>query len=354
MESNHHAGGGPLLREVAARRWQNRVLSDAGAARASTAMVCNRPDWCVSRQRNWGVPMAFFVAQGERRAAPAHRRADRAGGAARRAAGHRGLVRVCAAEELLGARGRGDYRKVPDTLDVWFESGTTHVSVLERRAELTKPADLYLEGSDQHRGWFQSSLLTGCARSTDARPYRQILTHGFVVDETGPQDEQVARQRASRRRRCRTRWVPRSCACGWPRPTTPASCRISQEILKRVVEMYRRIRNTLRFLLANVSDFDPEAHGCRWSNGSRSTATPWLMAAETAGREVMRDYDALRVPLRRAEAAQLLLRVPGRVLPRHPQGPALHDAAPRARRAAPPRARSTTSPTACCGCSRRC
>jgi isoleucyl-tRNA synthetase len=143
---------------------------------------------------------------------------------------------------------------VPDTLDVWFDSGTTHVSVLARRPELTKPADLYLEGSDQHRGWFQSSLLTGCAIDGRA-PYRQLLTHGFLVDQHGrkmsksagngidPQD--VAGKLGADILRL---WIGASDYSG--------EISLSDEILKRVVESYRRIRNTLRFLLANVSDFD--------------------------------------------------------------------------------------------------
>jgi isoleucyl-tRNA synthetase len=156
--------------------------------------------------------------------------------------------------EILGEAEARTWVKVPDTLDVWFDSGTTHVSVLERRARLGKPADLYLEGSDQHRGWFQSSLLTGCA--IDARaPYRQLLTHGFVVDGQGRKmskslgnvivPQEVSGTLGAEILRL---WVASTDYSG--------ELSISDEILKRVVESYRRIRNTLRFLLANVSDFD--------------------------------------------------------------------------------------------------
>jgi isoleucyl-tRNA synthetase len=156
-------------------------------------------------------------------------------------------------EEILGAEAE-QYRKIPDTLDVWFDSGTTHASVLARRAELTDPADLYLEGTDQHRGWFQSSLLTACAMDGQA-PYRQLLTHGFVIDEhgrkmsksmgNGIEPQEVSGQLGAEILRL---WVASTDYSG--------ELSLSQEILKRVVEMYRRIRNTLRFLLANVSDFD--------------------------------------------------------------------------------------------------
>jgi isoleucyl-tRNA synthetase len=171
---------------------------------------------------------------------------------------------------------------------VWFESGTTHVSVLERRAELTKPADLYLEGSDQHRGWFQASLLAGCAIDGRA-PYRQILTHGFVVDGEGRKmsksvgnvvaPQQVSDEMGAEILRL---WVASTDYSG--------ELSISQEILKRVVEMYRRIRNTLRFLLANVSDFDPKKHLLpveQWVELDRYA----LLAAETLQQEVMRDYE---------------------------------------------------------------
>jgi isoleucyl-tRNA synthetase len=161
------------------------------------------------------------------------------------------------AKELVG-EDANTYEKVPDTLDVWFDSGTTHVSVLERRQGLKKPADLYLEGSDQHRGWFQSSLLTGCAIDGRA-PYAQLLTHGFAVDGQGRKmskslgnviaPQQVSDSLGADILRL---WVASTDYSG--------ELSISQEILKRVVESYRRIRNTLRFLLANLSDFDFKNH----------------------------------------------------------------------------------------------
>jgi isoleucyl-tRNA synthetase len=159
--------------------------------------------------------------------------------------------------ELLG-EDAAHYDKTGHTLDVWFDSGVTHACVLKRRPELAHPADLYLEGSDQHRGWFQSSLLTGCA--TDGRaPYRALLTHGFVVDGKGHKmskskgnviaPQKVMDQYGADILRL---WVATTDYSG--------ELTISDEILKRVVESYRRIRNTLKFLLANLSDFDPKAH----------------------------------------------------------------------------------------------
>ncbi|HEY7986420.1 MAG TPA: class I tRNA ligase family protein, partial [Methylophilaceae bacterium] len=157
------------------------------------------------------------------------------------------------AETFLGADAK-TYKKVTDTLDVWFDSGVTHASVLKRRPDLQYPADLYLEGSDQHRGWFQSSLLTGCAIDGRA-PYEALLTHGFVVDGAGHKMSKskgnvVAPQKVMEQfgADILRLWVASTDYSG--------ELNISDEILKRVVESYRRIRNTTRFLLANLADFD--------------------------------------------------------------------------------------------------
>ena len=164
------------------------------------------------------------------------------------------------------------YRKITDTVDVWFDSGTTHCTVLRGLADHRWPADLYLEGSDQHRGWFQSSLLTGCAMDGRA-PYDALLTHGFVVDGQGRKMSKslgnvIAPQKVSDTLGAEIirLWVASTDYSG-------ELC-ISDEILKRVVESYRRIRNTLRFLLANTADFDRGAGlRCRYRSGWRSTAT---------------------------------------------------------------------------------
>ncbi|OJW85662.1 isoleucine--tRNA ligase [Thiobacillus sp. 65-1402] len=220
------------------------------------AMIKNRPDWCVSRQRNWGVPMPFFTHKESGELHP--RTMELLEIVAKRveAAGIEAWFALDPAE-LLG-EDAAHYDKTGHTLDVWFDSGVTHACVLKRRPELAHPADLYLEGSDQHRGWFQSSLLTGCA--TDGRaPYQALLTHGFVVDGRGHKmskskgnvvsPQKVMDQFGADILRL---WVATTDYSG--------ELTISDEILKRVVESYRRIRNTLKFLLANLSDFDPEAH----------------------------------------------------------------------------------------------
>jgi isoleucyl-tRNA synthetase len=234
-----------------------------GRARLQS-MIEGRPDWCVSRQRNWGVPMALFV---DRETGELH--PDTATlleqVALRVEAGGIDAWFDLDPAELLGDDAER-YRKVPDTLDVWFDSGTTHVSVLARREELGYPADLYLEGSDQHRGWFQSSLLTSCAIHGRA-PYGQLLTHGFVTDAQGRKMSKslgnvIAPQKVMDTLGADTLrlWIAATDYSG--------ELTISDEILKRVVESYRRMRNTLRFLLANLADFDPSRQ--------MRDATDWL------------------------------------------------------------------------------
>jgi isoleucyl-tRNA synthetase len=244
--------GGQTLRSVASAAVAATEFFPAWGRARLEAMIGNRPDWCVSRQRNWGVPMAMVV---NAKTGELHPRNLELMEQVAQRVEQGGIEAWFALDigELLGDEADG-FEKVPDTLDVWFDSGTTHVGVLERRADLTKPADLYLEGSDQHRGWFQSSLLTGCAIDGRA-PYRQLLTHGFVVDGAGRKMSKsmgnvIAPQKVSDSLGAEVlrMWVASTDYSG--------ELSISDEILKRVVEGYRRIRNTLRFLLANISDFD--------------------------------------------------------------------------------------------------
>ncbi len=157
-------------------------------------MIANRPDWTLSRQRQWGVPMAFFVHKQTGELHP--RTLELLEKVAQRI--ERGGIEAWQdldPRELLGNDAE-HYVKNRDTLDVWFDSGSTHETVLRgsHAAESHFPAELYLEGSDQHRGWFHSSLLTSCMLN-GVPPYKALLTHGFIVDATRPQDEQVARQR---------------------------------------------------------------------------------------------------------------------------------------------------------------
>ncbi|MBI1964755.1 MAG: isoleucine--tRNA ligase [Betaproteobacteria bacterium] len=221
-------------------------------------MIASRPDWTLSRQRQWGVPMPFFI---HKETGELHPRAlDLLEQVARRVeSGGIEAWQSLEAGELLGPDA-ARYEKVKDTLDVWFDSGSTHHTVLRgsHRSESAFPADLYLEGSDQHRGWFHSSLLVACMMD-GAPPYRGLLTHGFVVDGSGRKmskskgnviaPQEVADELGADILRL---WVAATDYSG--------ELSISREILKRVVESYRRIRNTLRFLLANLADFDLARH----------------------------------------------------------------------------------------------
>ncbi len=221
-------------------------------------MMRTRPDWCISRQRNWGVPIPFFL---HIETGALHPRTAELIEAVAQQVETGGIEAWFAldAAELLGDEA-SQYRKLTDTLDVWFDSGTTHWHVMRgsHADSHSHPADLYLEGSDQHRGWFQSSLLTGCAIDGRA-PYKALLTHGFVVDGRGhkmskskgnviaPQ-EIMGKYGADILRL----WVASTDYAG--------ELSISDKILQGVIDSYRRVRNTLKFLLANLSDFDPVAH----------------------------------------------------------------------------------------------
>ncbi len=244
------------LREAAQREIDKvQWLPDWGKARIQ-GMVENRPDWCISRQRTWGVPIALFVHKHSGELHPDT--AELIEAVARRveAGGIEAWFQLDP-QELLGAAA-ADYDKVSDTLDVWFDSGVTHACVLERREELAFPADLYLEGSDQHRGWFQSSLLSSVAISGSA-PYKQVLTHGFTVDEKGEKMSKSKGNVVAPQKVIKTLgadiirlWVAATDYRG--------EMSVSDEILKRTSDAYRRIRNTARFLLANLDGFDPAVH----------------------------------------------------------------------------------------------
>jgi len=217
-------------------------------------MIANRPDWTLSRQRQWGVPMPFFI---HKETGALHPRAlDLLEQVAKRIE-QSGIEawQSLDAEELLGDDAER-YEKVKDTLDVWFDSGSTHYTVLRgsHQNESEFPADLYLEGSDQHRGWFHSSLLVA-SMMDGVPPYRGLLTHGFVIDLEGRKMSKSRGNAMAPQTIMDTLgadilrlWVASSDYSG--------ELTISSEILKRVVESYRRIRNTLRFLLANLADFD--------------------------------------------------------------------------------------------------
>ncbi len=227
---------------------------DWGEARIAS-MIEGRPDWCISRQRTWGVPIALFAHKQTHEPHPRTPELMRAVADRVQAHGVDAWYELDA-KELLGAEAE-QYDKVTDILDVWFDSGVTHQGVLAARA-LGKPADIYLEGSDQHRGWFQSSLLTGIAMDGKA-PYRQVLTHGFTVDQAGRKmskslgnviaPQQVVDAMGADVLRL---WVA---ATDYRNEMS-----VSDEILKRSADAYRRIRNTARFLLGNLAGFDPAVH----------------------------------------------------------------------------------------------
>lgn len=242
------------LRQQALRAIQQVQWQPEWGQRRIQGMVENRPDWCISRQRSWGVPITLFV---HKESGALHPETDRLIGLVAQRVEDAGIEAwfQLAAQELLGADSE-HYHKVTDTLDVWFDSGVTHVSVLERRPELGFPADLYLEGSDQHRGWFQSSLLTSVAMRSVA-PYRQVLTHGFTVDAEG------MKMSKSRGNVIAPQEVVNTLGADvlrlWVAATDySAEMNVSEEILKRMSDAYRRLRNTARFLLGNLNGFQPD------------------------------------------------------------------------------------------------
>ena len=218
-----------------------------------TGMIEGRPDWCISRQRTWGVPITLFV---HRESEELHPETDALLYKAADLIEEFGID--CWYEEDIYQRlgvDESEYTQVKDILDVWFDSGVSHRCVLDEWDELRRPADIYLEGSDQHRGWFQSSLLTSVAMHGEA-PYKQVLTHGFVVDANGKKMSKsmgnvIAPQKVmnSLGADVLRLWVA---AADYRQEMT-----VSDEILKRVSDAYRRIRNTARFLLGNLDGFEP-------------------------------------------------------------------------------------------------
>lgn len=217
------------------------------------SMLDTSPDWCVSRQRTWGVPITLFVHKETQALHP--RTAELIEAVAQRIeeSGIDAWFDLDAAE-LLGDEAQ-TYTKVTDTLDVWFDSGVTHFSVMQQREALGYPADLYLEGSDQHRGWFQSSLKTAMAINNTA-PYRQVLTHGFVVDADGRKMSKSMGNTVSPQKVMND--LGGDVLRLWVAATDfSADMNVSDEILKRTADSYRRMRNTLRFFLSNLNDFNP-------------------------------------------------------------------------------------------------
>jgi isoleucyl-tRNA synthetase len=256
--------GGPTLRQSALAGVDATTFYPSWGKARLYGMIANRPDWTLSRQRQWGVPMAFLLSAQRSELHP--RTSDLIEVIAKHI--EKGGIeawQTLSISQLLGEIGEPNdeaacsaWVKNRDTLDVWFDSGTTHQTVLRgSHAENSAfPADMYLEGSDQHRGWFHSSLLTS-SMLNGVPPYKALLTHGWVVDgqgrkmskslRNGTAPDVISNKLGAEILRL---WVASTDYSG--------DLSLSDEILKRVVDVYRRIRNTLRFLLANVSDFDPE------------------------------------------------------------------------------------------------
>jgi len=242
------------LAAIASVRW----IPGWGQERISN-MVAGRNDWCISRQRTWGVPIPIFYCEkcNEPLITPAtidnvadifHQEGSNAWFA-------KEASQLLPSGAACGKCGHSTFRKETDIMDVWFDSGSSHAAVLEKDVELSSPADLYLEGSDQHRGWFQSSLLTSVATKGVA-PYKAVLTHGYVVDGDGRKmskslgnviaPQEVIKDNGADILRL---WVAAS--------DFKSDIRASKAILQQTAEVYRKIRNTMRFLMANCADFDP-------------------------------------------------------------------------------------------------
>ncbi|MDF7679891.1 isoleucine--tRNA ligase [Enterobacteriaceae bacterium ESL0689] len=258
-----------------------------GKARIES-MVTNRPDWCISRQRTWGVPMALFVHKETQELHPQTVELIEKVAQYVEKSGIQAWWDLDA-REILGDDA-DHYEKVPDTLDVWFDSGSTSYTVVDARPELSgHSADMYLEGSDQHRGWFMSSLMISVAMKGKA-PYRQVLTHGFTVDGQGRKmsksigntvsPQEVMNKSGADILRL---WVASTDYTG--------EMAVSDEILKRAADSYRRIRNTARFLLANLNGFDPAKD--QVSPEEMVVLDRWAVGcAQAAQQDILRAYQA--------------------------------------------------------------
>jgi len=226
-----------------------------------TGMVTNRPDWCISRQRLWGIPIPAFYCEGCHEPLLSPNAIARAEALTRLEGSESWFTHPV--EDFLPEGtacahcGGTSFRKETDIFDVWFDSGSSHTAVLEAREELAAPADLYLEGQDQYRGWFQASLLTNTGMGRETAPYRAVLSHGFILDQTGEKQskslgniidpQEVVKKYGADILRL---WVASA--------DTRADISMSEDAFTQVVEVYRRIRNTARFLLGNLYDYSPE------------------------------------------------------------------------------------------------
>ncbi len=249
-------------------------------------MIGNRPDWCISRQRFWGSPITLFI---NKKTGEFHPDTESLFEVVAKKIEMGGIESWFSlkVEDVLGSEA-SEYEKTTDTLDVWFDSGVSHFAVLKNSDHLSDIADMYLEGSDQHRGWFQSSLITSCAINGRA-PYRQVLTHGFTVDQNGhkmskslgnviPPQKVVNTLGADILRL----WIGSTDYSG--------EMTVSDEILKRSADSYRRIRNTTRFMLANMQGFNP--NNDLLSVDEMLVLDKWIISkTEKLQSQIIKEYD---------------------------------------------------------------
>ena len=235
-------------------------------------MIGNRPDWCISRQRYWGSPITLFVHKQTGELHPNTKNLFEKVALIIEKGGIESWFEL-ETKEILGDEA-DQYEKTTDTLDVWFDSGVSHYAVLRDREELSTIADMYLEGSDQHRGWFQSSIITSCAINGHA-PYREVLTHGFTVDKDGKKMSKSLGNVMSPQKVVNTLgadilrlWIASTDYTG--------EMTVSDDILKRSADSYRRIRNTIRFMLANMQGFD--ANSNMVSDGDMLSLDRWMVS----------------------------------------------------------------------------
>lgn len=287
MDEGHTTVREAALKAIAATEW----IPEWGEARIAD-MTKKRPDWCVSRQRTWGVPMALFI---HKETGDYHPRTPELMEKVACLVEKEGIDAWfdLNLESFLGEDAK-NYEKMLDTLDVWFDSGVTHSYVLKRRPELQFPADIYLEGSDQHRGWFNSSLTSSVAMYGSA-PYKQVLTHGFTVDAQGRKMSKSLGNVISPDKLMKTLgadilrlWVASS--------DYRAEISFSEEITQRLSDAYRRIRNTARFLLSNLHDFDPKLHAIS-QDKMVALDHAIVLAAKRLQEELIKDYESYQFHL---------------------------------------------------------
>lgn len=275
------------LEKISGVKW----IPEWGKARIE-GMVEKRPDWCVSRQRAWGVPITVFI---HKETGELHPETTSLFAAIAKRVEQCGIDAWFDIDpkELLGETAN-DYEPVYDTLDVWFDSGVTHYCVLQRSEHLQFPADLYLEGADQHRGWFQSSLLTSTAINGEA-PYRSVLTHGFIVDAAGMKMSKSKGNVIAPQKIIKT--LGADILRLWVAATDyRTEMNVSDEILKRTSDAYRRIRNTSRFLLGNLNGFDPSNH--QVASNSMLALDRWAVdRAWQLQQEIIQYYDTFQFHL---------------------------------------------------------